>query len=49
MSCLPTRILLATDASPDAALALRAAVDLFTKTGAQLHVVHAWRAPRPRR
>lgn len=42
MSNLPTRILLATDGSEDAALAARAAVDLSQKTGAELHVVHAW-------
>jgi nucleotide-binding universal stress UspA family protein len=41
---LPTRILLATDGSEDAALALRAAVDLSTRTGSELHVVHAWQA-----
>lgn len=38
-------ILLATDGSPDAALAARAAVDLCQQTGARLHVVHAWRLP----
>lgn len=36
------RILLATDGSPDANLAARAATDLARKTGAELHVAHAW-------
>ena len=44
MSIFPTRILLATDGSNDAELAANAAVDLVNRTGAQLHVVHAWRA-----
>ncbi len=35
-------ILLATDGSPDAVLASRAAVHLSTRTGSELHVVHAW-------
>lgn len=38
------RILVATDGSPDAALALRAAVDLSNKVGSELHLVHVWRA-----
>lgn len=42
MTHFPTRILLATDGSDDAALALRAAVDLSVRTGSELHVVHAW-------
>lgn len=42
MSPLPKTILLATDGSEDAALATRAAVDLSERTGAELHVVHAW-------
>lgn len=42
MSVLPKRILLATDDSEDAGLAGRAAVDLASKAGAELHVVHAW-------
>lgn len=42
MSLLPTRILFATDGSPDAVLASRAAVDLSKDTGSELHVVHAW-------
>lgn len=42
MSHFPTKILLATDGSKDAFLALRAAVDLSVRTGSELHVVHAW-------
>ena len=38
----PDRILLATDGSSDADLAARAATDLARKTGAELHVAHAW-------
>jgi nucleotide-binding universal stress UspA family protein len=45
MSIFPTRILLASDGSEDAAVAVRAAVDISGKTGSELHVVHAWRAP----
>ena len=40
MSHLPTRILLATDGSGDARLALRAATDLSRETGSELHLVH---------
>jgi nucleotide-binding universal stress UspA family protein len=36
------KVLLATDASKDAALAARAAVDVCEGTGAELHVVHVW-------
>lgn len=36
-------ITLATDGSEDARLAMRAAVDLAERTGAELSVVHAWR------
>src|SRR3712207_8025711 len=47
----PKKILLATDGSEDAGLALRAAVDLRARAGSELHVVHAWRTlpedPRP--
>lgn len=43
MSTFPSKILLATDGSPDAALAARAAADLSKVTGAELHLVHAWR------
>jgi|SRR5215204_991556 len=42
MNIFPTKILLATDGSEDAELALRAAVDIAEKTGSELHVVHAW-------
>ena len=42
MRHFPARILLATDGSEDAAMALRAAVDLSVRTGSELHVVHAW-------
>lgn len=42
MSTLPAKVLLATDGSEDAALAARAAADLARKSGAELHVVHAW-------
>jgi nucleotide-binding universal stress UspA family protein len=38
----PTKILLATDGSEAADLAARAASDLSNKSGAELHVVHAW-------
>ncbi len=44
MSVFPAKILLATDGSEDANLALRAAVDIAEKTGSELHVVHAWRS-----
>jgi nucleotide-binding universal stress UspA family protein len=44
MHHFPTKILLATDGSEDAALALRAALDLSTRTASELHVVHAWQA-----
>jgi nucleotide-binding universal stress UspA family protein len=42
MDHVPTRILLATDGSEDAALALHAAIDLSSRRGSELHVVHAW-------
>jgi nucleotide-binding universal stress UspA family protein len=45
MSDWPTRIVVGTDGSEEAALALRAAADICEKTGAELHVVHAWHAP----
>jgi nucleotide-binding universal stress UspA family protein len=41
MSIFPTRILLATDGSEEAALAAKTAVDIAQKTGSELHVVHA--------
>ena len=48
MSVLPSRILLATDGSEDAALATRAAVDISRKSGSELHLVHIWRnVPSP--
>jgi nucleotide-binding universal stress UspA family protein len=39
----PNTILLATDGSKDAMLAAKVATDLSKRTGAQLHVAHAWR------
>lgn len=42
MSVLPKKILLSTDGSEDAVLATRAAVDLASGAGAELHLVHAW-------
>lgn len=42
MTLPPAKILLAAEGSEDAALASRAAVDLALRTGAKLHVVHAW-------
>lgn len=47
MSIFPTRILLATDGSEDAELAARAATDLSTRAGAELHIIHAWQDLRP--
>ena len=41
MSIFPTKILLATDGSKDADLALSTAVDLATSTDSELHVVTA--------
>ena len=38
----PGRLLLATDGSEDAVLAARVATDLSRRTGARLHVAHAW-------
>jgi nucleotide-binding universal stress UspA family protein len=38
----PDRLLLATDGSKDAMLASRVATDLSLRTGARLHVAHAW-------
>ena len=40
MSIFPTKILLATDGSEEAALAARTAIDIAGKTGSELHVVH---------
>src|SRR5215211_1099182 len=48
MSPLPEKILLATDGSEDAKLAAQVAADLSGKTGAELHVIHAWQyVPHP--
>ena len=47
MSAFPTRVLLATDGSEEAALAAHAAIDLSGRAGAKLHVVHAWQDLRP--
>jgi nucleotide-binding universal stress UspA family protein len=41
MSIFPTRILLATDGSEEAALAAKTAVDIARETSSELHVVHA--------
>lgn len=43
----PNKILIATDASEDALLAAQAAIDLSDRTGAELHVVHAWQDLQP--
>ena len=40
----PTKILLATDGSEDAALATKAAIDLSHQSGSELHVVHVGRS-----
>ena len=40
MAIFPTRVLLATDGSPDAALAAQSAIELCERTGSELHVVH---------
>ncbi len=40
MAIFPTRVLLATDGSPDATLAAESAVELCERTGSELHVVH---------
>jgi nucleotide-binding universal stress UspA family protein len=42
MSELPNRILLATDGSEDAAVATLAAIDIASRGGSELHVVHVW-------
>ncbi len=39
----PNKVLVATDGSEDATLAARVATDLSRRTGAELHVAHAWR------
>ena len=40
MELFPTKVLLATDGSEDAARAARAAVEVSNKTGSELHAVH---------
>ena len=45
MCALPTKILLASDGSEDAAAAARAATDVSRNAGSELHVVHAWETP----
>jgi nucleotide-binding universal stress UspA family protein len=40
MAIFPTRVLLATDGSPDAALAAQSAIELCERTRSELHVVH---------
>jgi nucleotide-binding universal stress UspA family protein len=40
MTIFPTRVLLATDGSPDAALAAQSAIELCERTGSEMHVVH---------
>ena len=47
MSIALKKILVATDGSKDAALAVWAAIDLCNETGAELHVIHAWRNMQP--
>ncbi len=46
MTDFPTRILLATDGSEDAAFAARTAINLANKTGSELHVVYVEEVPR---
>ncbi len=45
MSIFPTKILLATDGSDEAALAAKTAADIAEKTGSELHIVHARQMP----
>ncbi len=47
MSIFPTRVLLATDGSEEAELALRTAVDLANGTGSELHVLAVGREYHP--
>jgi nucleotide-binding universal stress UspA family protein len=42
VNCFPTKNLLATDGSEATEQATEAAVDLSTKSGSELHVVHVW-------
>ena len=46
MTDFPTRILLATDGSEDAAFAARTALNLANKTGSELHAVYVEEVPR---
>ncbi len=46
MTDFPTRILLATDGSEDAAFAARTALNLANKTSSELHVVYVEEMPR---
>src|SRR5215208_7101805 len=46
MTDFPTRILLATDGSEEAALAACTAVNLANETGSELHVVYVEEVPR---
>ena len=48
MNVFPEKVLLATDGLENTTLAARAAVDLAQKSGAELHVIHAWQTvPSP--
>ena len=40
MTIFPTKVLLATDGSEEAALAAQTAVEIAAKTGSELHVTH---------
>jgi nucleotide-binding universal stress UspA family protein len=46
MTDFPTRILLGTDGSEDAAFAARTAVNLANKTGSELHIVYVEEVPK---
>lgn len=46
MSIVLSKILVGIDGSKDAALATQAAIDLSNRTGAELHIIHAWRRPQ---
>ena len=46
MSIFPTKLLLAIDASEEAALAAQTAADIANKTGSELHVVYVEEVPR---
>ncbi len=47
MSIFPTKILLATDGSEEAELALRTAVDLVNSTDSELHILTVGREYHP--